>query len=381
MAPRQKKFRVLVTGGGTGGHIYPLIAVVAELQTLAAQHLVDMEIRYFGAYGTFKKFLEENNVRVSRITSSKIRRYFSPLNIIDAPKFVWSLLQALWKIYFYMPEVVFSKGGPGSLPVVVAARFYRIPVVIHESDAIPGINNRLAARFATTIATSFSEASKYFPAGSVIFTGNPVRKYLLSDTTTQERAKGFFGFDTKSPLILILGGSQGATQINDLVLDTLGELLGFTQVLHQTGLKNFEEVLAELQVITKDIPENLRTRYRAMSYFEKDLRLALRAADLVISRAGAGSIFEIAAFNKPSLIIPLPESPNKHQEANAIEYQNAGATIIMESENLLPHLFVENIKDLLESPLKLEKMSRAAGNFYQTEAASNLAQVILRYKR
>ncbi len=380
MAKKEKKFRVLITGGGTGGHIYPLTAVVAELQTLAAQHTINVEIRYLGACGSFQQYLEENNVRVSKIIGSKLRRYFSPMNIIDIPKFVWSVFQAIWKVYWYMPNVVFSKGGGGSLPVIVAARFYRIPVIIHESDAIPGINNRLAARSADLVVTSFEGAAKYFADKNILYAGNPVRKYLLSDETTQERAKGYFGFNIQEPLVLVLGGSQGAAQINDLILDTLTELLPFSQILHQTGVRNYKSVLAEFQVVSKDLPENLRNRYRAMDYFQKDLRLALRAADLVISRAGAGFIFEIAAFAKPSLIIPLPGSANNHQEANAIEYQNTGATIIMESDNLLPHLFVENIRDLLTSPLKLRKMSQAAGNFYKPEAASNLAQVILKYR-
>ncbi|MDD5710956.1 MAG: UDP-N-acetylglucosamine--N-acetylmuramyl-(pentapeptide) pyrophosphoryl-undecaprenol N-acetylglucosamine transferase [Candidatus Colwellbacteria bacterium] len=380
MSARQKKFRVLITGGGTGGHIYPLTAVVVELQTLAAQHAINLDIRYFGAYGAFRPYLEENDVRVSKIADSKFRRYFSPMNLIDIPKFIWSLLQAFWKIYWYMPNVVFSKGGGGSLPVVLAARFYRIPVLIHESDAIPGLNNRLAAKSASLVATSFEGAAQYFTNSNIFYTGNPVRKYLLSDDTTQERAKGFFEFNPQEPLILVLGGSQGAAQINDMVLDTLTEILPFAQILHQTGVKNYKNVLAEFRVVSKDLPENLRSRYRAMDYFKKDLRLALRAADLVISRAGAGSIFEMAAFAKPSILIPLPGSANAHQEANAVAYQTTGAAIIMTPDNLLPNLFVENIRNLLESPLRLEKMSQAAINFYKPEAASNLAQVILKYR-
>ncbi|MDD5710726.1 MAG: UDP-N-acetylglucosamine--N-acetylmuramyl-(pentapeptide) pyrophosphoryl-undecaprenol N-acetylglucosamine transferase [Candidatus Colwellbacteria bacterium] len=380
MAKREKKFRVLVTGGGTGGHIYPLVAVVAELQTLAAQHAINMEIRYFGACGSFRQYLEENNVRVARITGSKLRRYFSPMNIIDVPKFVWSLFQAVGKMFWYMPDVVFSKGGVGSLPVVLAARFYRIPIVIHESDAIPGINNRTAAKFANLVGTSFEGAAQYFASQNIFYVGNPVRRYLLADKTTQEQAKGYFSFDTQKPLVLVLGGSQGAAQINDLILDTLTGLLPFCQVLHQTGVKNYKSVLAEFQVVSKDLPENLRNGYRAMDYFQKDLRLALRAADLVISRAGAGFVFEIAAFGKPSLIIPLPDSANNHQEANAIAYQNTGAAIVMEPDNLLPHLFIENIQNLLESPLRLRKMAEAAIGFYKPEAASNLAQAILKYR-
>ncbi|MFH1694366.1 MAG: UDP-N-acetylglucosamine--N-acetylmuramyl-(pentapeptide) pyrophosphoryl-undecaprenol N-acetylglucosamine transferase [Patescibacteria group bacterium] len=380
MKNKQTKFRVLITGGDSGGHIYPLMAVVAELQTLASNQAVDLEVRYAGTYGAFKQYIEENDVRVQKIAGSKMRRYFSPMNFVDIPKFAWSIMQALWKIYWFMPNVVFSKGGVGSLPVVLVARFYRIPVVVHESDAIPGLNNRISAKFADTIAVSFSKAGEYLQGKNIVLTGGPVRKYLLSEDVSKERAKGFFGFKTDEPLILVLGGSQGAQQINDLILDTLKELLNFSQVFHQTGKTNYEAVLSEAQVALKGLSEPIKDRYKAMDYFEKDLRLALRAADLVISRAGAGFIFEIAAFGAPSLLIPLSGSANNHQEANAIEYQKAGATIVMEPNNLLPHLFVENVKNLLNNPTELEKMKQGAISFYKPTAASNLAEIVLKYK-
>ncbi|MEX2054378.1 MAG: UDP-N-acetylglucosamine--N-acetylmuramyl-(pentapeptide) pyrophosphoryl-undecaprenol N-acetylglucosamine transferase [Candidatus Colwellbacteria bacterium] len=374
-----KHFRVLITGGGTAGHISPLVAVVAQLQTMAASEQIPMEVRYLGAHGPFKGSLEENNIKVQRVASSKLRSYFAWQNFIDAPKFLYSLFQALWKIYWYMPGVLFSKGGPGSLAVVLIARFYRIPVIVHESDAIPGLTTRISSRFADVIAISFTSAAKHFEGKEVIHTGNPVRGYLLTEPLSPEKGKGYFGFNPHQPMLLILGGSQGSTSINDFILDVLVELLGQVQVFHQTGKADYARVIKEVGVVLGDLPEEIKSRYKLVDFFEKDIRIALQGADLVISRAGASGIFEAAAFGKPSILIPLPWAANGHQQANAIEYQQTGATIVIEQDNLLPHVFLNSIKDLLADPNKLSTMSDAAKAFYKPDAASNLARVILRY--
>src|SRR3989344_987787 len=174
-----KRFRVLTTAGGTAGHIYPIVAVVSELQTMAAEQQVNLEVRYLGAYGPFKGFLQENNIKVQKVANSKLRRYFAWQNFVDGPKFVWSVLQSLWKIYWFMPDVLFSKGGPGSLAVVLVARFYRVPVIVHESDAISSITTQITSKFADVVAVSFASLTGEFPNKEVIYTGNPVRKYLL----------------------------------------------------------------------------------------------------------------------------------------------------------------------------------------------------------
>lgn len=373
-----KRFRVLTTAGGTAGHVYPIVAVVSELQTMAAVQQINLEVRYLGAYGPFKAFLEENNIRVQRVANSKLRRYFAWQNFIDAPKFLWSILQALWKIYWFMPDVLFSKGGPGSLAVVLVARFYRIPVIVHESDAIPSVTTRITSKFAKTVAVSFESAAKQFNNQNVIHTGNPVRKYLLTDPVPAEKSKGFFGFNPNEPLILILGGSQGSTSINDFILDVLPDLVQSTQVLHQTGKGDYQRTISEAGVVLGDLPKEIQSKYKAVDFFEKDIRVAYQAADIVISRSGSG-IFELAAFGKPSILIPLPWAANDHQSANAAEYQMAGAAIVMEQDNLLPHIFLNNVTDLLANPEKMAQMGEAARRFYKSDAASNLAQLILRY--
>ena len=374
-----KKLRVLLTGGGTGGHIYPLLAVAGELRTLASEQELKIKIRYIGAGKKYEKVFKEDNIEFEKILGSKLRRYFSLKNIIDIPKFILSIFQALWKVFWFMPDVVFSKGGTGAIAIVLAARFYRIPVVIHESDTIPGFTNRITSHFAEVVAIAFPEAAKYFVGTKrdVVQVGNPLRRQLFSEQLSQQKARAFLGFSIELPLVLIMGGSQGATRINDFILDSLSPLLQFTQVLHQTGEDNYRYVVGELEVIKKRLPKELWERYKPVAYFEKDIHTALTAADLIISRAGASAITEISAFSKPSILIPLPEAANGHQLQNAGEYSKTGAAIVIEEPNLLPNLFIDQLKKLFENQNTLIQMSKAARDFYEPDAALKLAQIIL----
>ena len=372
-----------MTGGGSGGHVYPLVSVITELQILAAQEGVNLEIRYLGVAGPYKGLLQENGVRVENVLSSRLRRYFSLANLIDGPKFVISLFQALWRMLWFMPDVLFTKGGPGALAVVMTARLYRIPVILHESDTVPGLSNLITAKYAKAIVVSFSSTAEYFGGRNVILTGNPVRRYLFGDPLTESKAKLFLGFDPNVPLVLILGGSQGAVRINDFILDNLIGLLRLTQIFHQTGRANYNSVVGEGSVVGRDLSEEMKHRYKVIDYLEKDMRIALEAADLVISRAGSGSIFEIAAFGKPSVLIPLPDwvAAGGHQEKNAQEYSATGAAVIIEETNLLPNLFLKEVQELLSNPQKLTAMGVAAKQFAKPDAALKLAQIILRMNR
>lgn len=380
---KEQKFRVLITGGGSGGHIYPLVSVITELQILAAEEGVNLEIRYLGVVGPYEGLLLENGVKVDKILSSKLRRYFSLANLVDGLKFVISFFQALWKMFWFMPDVLFTKGGPGALAVVLVARLYRIPIIVHESDTIPGMSNMITAKYAKAIVVSFPSTAEYFGGREVITVGNPIRRYLFGDPLTQSKAKLFLGFDSNAPLVLILGGSQGAVRLNDFILDNLPGLLQITQVFHQTGRANYSSVIGEAAVVGRDLSEESKKHYKVIDYLEKDMRIALEAADLVISRAGSGSIFEIAAFGKPSILIPLPDwvAAGGHQEKNAREYSAGRAAIVIEEENLLPNLFLEELKSLLANPAKLTTMSEAAKQFAKPDAALKIAQIILRMNR
>ncbi|KKU91308.1 MAG: hypothetical protein UY23_C0002G0047 [Candidatus Jorgensenbacteria bacterium GW2011_GWA1_48_11] len=366
--------RILLTGGGSGGHVYPLVAVAEELKKQAPQ----AQIYYFGPKSALNAEFVNLGIGVYNIASSKLRRYFSLANFIDVPKFFWSLVQAFFKLYFLMPDVVFSKGGPGALSVILAAKFYLIPVIIHESDAVPGLTNRLSAKLAKRIGISFAEAAKYFPKNKTALVGNPLRSGLLASVNlTQAQAKKDLRFETNKPLILVLGGSQGAQVINSLIWDNFLSILEISQVYHQVGDLN----LSEIKDFIAGAPQEIRLagdQYKFTGFFDlPSLREALFAADLVISRAGAGAIFEIAAFGKPSILVPLEGAANGHQRVNAYAYAETGAAEVIEEENFTINILKTQIKDILGNAAKMGEMATAAKAFAKPDTAQVLAKEIL----
>jgi len=210
--------------------------------------------------------------------------------------------------------------------------------------------------------------------------GNPIRRSLISgDILDSATAKKIFGFNPEKPVILVIGGSQGAVKINDLMLEIVGEIIRDFQILHQTGIKNFEDFKKELDIILRNYPEEQRSRYKTVPYFEKDLKDAYTAADVVVSRASSGSIFEAAAFAKPSILIPLPEEVvGDHQTTNAYEYARTGAAVVIEQANLEPNIFLGQLKKIFSEPEKLNQMSQAAKNFAKPKAARAIAEEIIK---
>lgn len=364
-----KETRILLTGGGTGGHIYPLLA--------AAQRLAGYRLRYFGDPGIYRDLLKSAGIEISAIASSKLRRYFSLANFLDFFKFIFGLIQSLWKLYWFMPDVAFSKGGPGALPVLLACRFYFIPVVIHESDAIPGLTNKISAKFARKVFLAFAAAQTHLQTkGEVATVGQPVRDDILKPKPMEE-AKKSFAFNPIRPVLLVLGGSQGSAALNEFVLANITALLGRFQILHQVGYENYESHKQEWATISKDFSPLLKSSYEFVPYFDQNLSDAYDAADVVVSRAGAGAIFECAAKGKPAVLIPLPDSANGHQEANAFEAKKAGMAEVIEQQNLLSNLFLSVIDNLMSDTQKLSSMSVAARAFYKPDAATKIAEGII----
>ena len=380
--------RILFTGGGTGGHIYPILAVAEELKKNSNLKGIKLKFKYIGAPGNYRYFISTNGILVSKIFSAKWRKYFDIRNFLDIPLFILSIIQAFWKVFWYMPDVLFSKGGPGSLPVVLSCWFYRVPIIVHESDAFPGRSNQLAFRFASRIGISFESTAKYFKnqkngeklAEKTALIGNPVRLSLLDKPLERGIAKKVLGINPEKKLILILGGSQGAAKINDFFTEIAPELIKEYAVLHQTGIKNFEEIKASLNFTLKNYTGEEKANYKIIPYFEKDMGDAYSAADLIVSRAGSSLIFEIAAFNKPAILIPLPENiaANDHQRKNAYEYAKAGAAIVIEENNLDKGNFLTQIKKLSENPDALNSISESAKNFSKINAAKIIAEEILK---
>lgn len=379
-----KQFRVALTGGGTGGHIFPLLAVAQELKKQTAGVELILDMRYFGAAYAYAQEIVDNDIEFVPVLSSKLRRYWSLLNILDAFKFFLSIPQLMWKLFWFMPDVIFSKGGPGALAVVLVGRFYRIPVVIHESDSVPGLTNVLSGKIAEKIFLAFSPAAEYFRNKNIEISGNPVRQSLLDqramigaeEATAKETAKKGFGFNLSDPILLVLGGSQGAEKLNDFIFENLDELLNEFQILHQVGALKFESYKKEVSFLTKDWSDMGKGRYLFRPFFEKDLADALTAADLIISRAGSGSLFEIAAFAKPSILVPLERSSKDHQKENARIYVENGAGYMISEENLLGGLMIDKIKSILGNQEVYDKMSQAAQSFYRSDSAAVIARYL-----
>ncbi len=370
--------KILFTGGGTAGHIIPIIAIIRKLRKIYSKE--DLKFFYVGPQDEIGSILlSHEGIKIKQVLSGKIRRYIDKKsilqNLVDVLfKIPIGILQAFFYIFFLNPDLIFSKGGFGSIPTATAGWLLRVPIFLHESDVAPGLANKFISKFSLKIFVSFPK-TEYFPVKKTILTGNPVREKILEGS--KAKAKKLFQLSEEKPIILILGGSQGAQRINNKILDILAELLKNFEVLHQTGEKNFKEVEAEAKVV---ITKNLEKYYHPFSFLkERELKHVYRACDLIIARAGAGTIFEIAAIGKPSILIPLPESAQNHQVKNAYVYAKNGACIVMEEPNFTPRFFLEKLKYLFSHPEELQKMEKGAGNFAQLRAAKIIAEYICNY--
>ncbi len=370
--------KIAFTGGGSGGHFYPIIAIAEALQDLVREEHLIMPTFYYLAPSQFdEKALFENGIVYVRVPAGKLRRYASFQNITDVAITLTGILTALIKLFNIYPDVVVSKGGYASIPTVIAARLLRIPVIIHESDAKPGRANLFAAKFATKIAISFESAASFFPEEvqkKIARTGIPIRKALMR--VEKDDSRLYLGLEPGIPTILILGGSQGAVKINETVLSALTELVAFANVIHQTGPANFKNVESVSKVVLGENPN--ASRYHPLNYLDQiSMQRAAGIANLIVSRAGAGSIAEIGLWKKPAILIPIPESVSHDQRSNAYAYAQTGGAVVLDEENLTPHLFAAEIKRILQDPALAARMGAAAKGFTDPDAARILAREIL----
>jgi len=334
--------KVLLTGGGTGGHLIPLLGVVFELKKLfkirnkvpqpcGTMKPTSLEFLLITPASDFNKNILEAGIQIKTIKAGKLRRYFSWENFRDILKIPVGIIQSLFYVYKFKPAVVFSKGGFASVPPVIAAWILRAPIVTHESDIVPGLANRIIARFASKILISFSAAEKYFDKSKVVLTGNPIRPDIAKGS--RENALKFFKLSPDLPTVLIFGGSQGAQKINEMVLEILPNLVKKCQIIHQCGDKNYEEIK------NKKFPKatlanvafgNFTDRYKLYPFIRDEMKDAYAIADIVIARAGANSLAEIVALKKPNILIPLSTSANNHQPENAKFFSEKNASLIID---------------------------------------------------
>jgi UDP-N-acetylglucosamine--N-acetylmuramyl-(pentapeptide) pyrophosphoryl-undecaprenol N-acetylglucosamine transferase len=356
-------------GGGTGGHFYPLIAVVEELRASGS----NADLYYFGPDPYNQQLLTNHNIQFIYCPAGKLRRYFSIQNLFDAFRSLFGIFVAIWKLYVIYPDVIFSKGSYTAVPILLAARFLRIPVVIHESDSKPGRANLLAKKFARYIAISYDDAALFFPPEKTALVGIPLRREI---TTINTDAHTKLGIPNDKPLLYITGGSMGAERINNIILVTLLELLQNFRVFHQVGDANLAEIKADAEELLHGNPLG-QNYYVVGSVPGATVSLLLDAAALVITRAGSTTLFEIAHHRKPAIIIPIPEEISHDQRLNAYAYARSGAGEVIEEKNLTPHLLIDQIRSIIGDQAKWSAMSAAAGNQSFPDAAAKIATLLL----
>jgi len=366
--------RIVLTSGGSGGHIFPIIAVARKIKKLIPEG-EDLEFLFLGPdSGLEKEAMEKEMIPSKKILSGKLRRYFSPSYIPDLFKIPLGIIQSLWHLLYFMPEVVFSKGGYAGIPVVIAAWIYRIPVVIHESDITPGLANQFAAKLAEKVLVSFSGAANFFNPGKVEITGNPIREEIAKGS--REEALKIFGLSGNRKIILVMGGSQGAKIINESIIRILPKLIKNFEIIHITGNIDYENAIQETGRLGIKVG---REGYHPFPFLYEEIIHALAAANLVISRAGASAIAEIAANGKPAIIIPIKFSANNHQQLNAYALAEAGAAVVVEQDNLGEDIFLKKIEEVMKNQELQYELGERIKKFYDPAAAEKIAELILTF--
>ncbi len=365
--------KVVLTGGGTGGHFYPLIAVAEELNNIIdSENLADARLYYVSDTPYDRRALEENGIIYRQVSAGKKRVSPSLKSIGDMLKMGIGLIEGFFNLFAIFPDVVFSKGGYAAFPTVFAARILGIPVIVHESDSVPGRVNVWAGKFARAIAVSYKQEVDYFPKEKLIHTGQPIRHDLLDPTS--EGAHEFLGLDPDVPVLWILGGSLGAQSINLAIEKALPELLQKYQVIHQVGKSNLDS-MKKLTDATL-IDNSFRNRYHIFGNLNVlSMKMIAGVADVVITRSGS-TLFEIAHWGIPSIVIPLPNSHKNHQIKNAYNYAREDACIVIEENNLSEKLLVFEINRIYDNPDIQEVMRKGAERFSIPNSARKIAEEI-----
>jgi UDP-N-acetylglucosamine--N-acetylmuramyl-(pentapeptide) pyrophosphoryl-undecaprenol N-acetylglucosamine transferase len=383
VSSRPREFRLLVTGGGTGGHTYPALTTLRALQARLAADGTTVGVLWAGtADGLEARVTESEGIRFTPVATGKIRRSSNPLgmltaaNMKDMARVPLGVAQARSVVADFRPDVILSTGGYVAVPIGLAAGLLRRPLVVHEQTVRLGLANRLLAKRATRVAVSSPSTLELLPHDvreRTVVTGNPVRAEVLSGEPLKAvDALGLDSFDPDLPVLYVTGGAQGSVQINTLVAEALPWLLERTNVIHQCGPSNLQEMFDR----TAALPANLAARYRVMGFVGAELPDVLALADVVVSRSGAGTIAELTALGKPSVLVPLASAAGNEQAHNARRLQDLGAAVSLEGDLHETDLRAA-IRPLLTDAGRRERMSHAAREHGHPDAAERLVDVLL----
>lgn len=374
MNPESSKIKVVLTGGGTGGHVFPALAVADKIQEIADQKVVEVEFFYIGSlFGMEKQVVKEKGIEYKGIFTGKLRRYLDWRNITDGFLIIAGFSQALLFLKKNKPDVIFAKGGFVTVPVILAARILHIPILAHESDSVMGLSNKLILPFVKKMALGFPpEVYQKLPVAKTIFTGNPVRSDVLGSDLNREELFERYHFYRGRKIILVMGGSQGSKAINKMVDDVLEEFLEEYVIVHSTGKLDFPFFRDRRD----NMPERLRANYLLFDYIGKELGRFMAHSDLLIARAGANTLAEIIALKKIAILIPLPSAASNHQRKNAMFFQRNGLAEVMEEEVFDRNDFLSRIKDLICDKSTREGMKEKMKNIFPPDSAAEIAKEI-----
>ncbi|GKU23535.1 undecaprenyldiphospho-muramoylpentapeptide beta-N-acetylglucosaminyltransferase [Clostridium folliculivorans] len=352
-----EKYKIIMTGGGTAGHVTPNLALVPELMKQ------NFDIKYIGSKDGIEKDIIKNssNMEYFGISSGKLRRYFDVKNFSDPFKVVKGMVEAYKIITKEKPDIVFSKGGFVTVPVVIAASIKKIPVVSHESDITPGLANKLVAPFCNKLCVTFPESLKYIKDSKGVYTGTPIRKELFEGSAV--KGKKLCGFNDNKPVLFVIGGSLGSKVINETIRNSLKELVGKYNIIHICGKGNFDSSCKDIK------------GYVQFEYVSEELPHLMNAADYIISRAGANVIFEILALRKPNILIPLSAKVSRgDQVLNAKSFKENGYSLVIEDEELTREKLLEQLEILKNDRNKyISNMRNSKGK----DGISNIVSVIM----
>jgi UDP-N-acetylglucosamine--N-acetylmuramyl-(pentapeptide) pyrophosphoryl-undecaprenol N-acetylglucosamine transferase len=371
--------KVLVSGGGSGGHIYPALAVATQL---VKQYQAD--ILYLGSDdGLENELAPAAGFPLVIVKAGKLRRYISWQTLTGVARIPVGMAQAVGIVRKFNPDVVFTSGGYVAVPAALGARLKGVPLLMHQQDVPPNLSNRLIAPLATRISVAFADSLAYFPARKTLQLGNPIRQEMLDmRSVAPQEARRKLGLEADLPLLLVTGGSQGARHLNQVVCRALPELLTHCQVLQISG-KNLYEETRELsgQTMTQ-LPEDIKRRYRLVPYLNAEMPAAMQAAELVLCRSGAATLSELAVLGKPSLLVPLPPAiGSSPQEANAEMFGRGAAAQVIRDADLEPEILIKRVISILSSKALLASMSEATRTFAKPDATQDIVAEVIRIAR
>ena len=368
--------RVLVSGGGTGGHIYPALAVATQLK-----QIYNADILYLGSDdGLETRLVPAAGFRMATIQAGKLQRYISWQTVKSVARVPVGILQAVGIVREFRPDVTFTSGGYVAVPTGLATRLQQVPLLLHQQDVPPNLSNKLIAPLATRISIAFADSRRYFPSQKTLLLGNPIRQEILDvRQVTVAEARTRLGFVPDLPLLLVTGGSQGARHLNQVVVQALPALLKFCQVLQISGQKLFDETRLLANSVTAILDDATKQRYRLEPYMSDEMPLALQAAELVLCRAGAATLSELATLGKPSILVPLPPAlGSSPQEINADTFGKAYAADVIRDADLKLELLVDRIQYIVNSPAQLIAMSNALRDFARPQATQQIVETIVK---